>query len=209
VVLVGGPQAEAALGAFSAVGLEVRAVTGGADELRAVDRLGVRYTLVHVGPDDGEPMGTYERAHHRVALADVRSLAGRLRPRERPLVRCLAFGYQHGLPEDATWLVDVRFLDNPYWVEGLRPLDGRHPAVAAYVMGQPAAARLADGLESTLRWAIPLYRRDLVTVAFGCTGGRHRSVVMAIEMARRLRALEGFAVELVARDLGAVRWDPA
>jgi len=131
----------------------------------------------------------------------VAALAEKLRPRERPLVTCLAFAYKNGLPEDATWLVDVRFLDNPYWVPGLRPLTGRDRAVTEFVLSQPAADQLLDRLEATLRWAIPLYQRDELTIAFGCTGGRHRSVVVAEEMSRRLSRLDGIEVEFTARDL--------
>jgi len=201
VVLVGGPDARAAAPELKAAGIEVTVLGPDAPEqLRAADAQGVRYVLVHVGGDDQQPGGSYERAHHRVALEAVPSLAARLRPRERPLVTCLAFAYQNGLPDDATWLVDVRFLDNPYWVPELRHLTGTHPRVAGFVLGQPAARELLDRLESSLRWVLPLYQRDHLTVAFGCTGGRHRSVVLAAEMARRLGEVDGLDVEFVARD---------
>lgn len=157
--------------------------------------------LVHVGADDGVAEGSFARAHHRIALKDAADLAERLRPRERRLVRCLAFGYKQGVPQDATWVVDVRFLENPYWVLELRPLDGRDDAVRDYVLGQPAATELMDRLESVLRWAIPHYQRDHLTIAFGCTGGHHRSVVLAQEMARRLQTLENAEVVFEARDL--------
>jgi UPF0042 nucleotide-binding protein len=101
-------------------------------------------------------------------------------------------------------VIDVRLLDNPYWVEELRPLDGRDARVRDYVLGQPAARDLLDNLERTLRNAIPHYRergRSQLVVAFGCTGGRHRSVAMAREMANRLNNLEGADVEFTAREL--------
>ena len=202
VVYVGGPEAEAAAPELRAAGLEVRELDGDpASELRAADAGGVRYTLVHIGVDDGVPGGSFERAHHRVPLGQVPELAERLRPRGRPLVTCLAFAYKNGLPPDATWLVDVRFLDNPYWVPELRELSGRDAAVSDFVLRQPAAAELMDRLESALRWAIPLYQRDHLTVAFGCTGGRHRSVALAAEMARRLADIDSIDVEFVTRDL--------
>ncbi len=201
-LMLGGPGAEAAAAAFRSQGFTVQVLSArSAGELRQADAEGVRYTLVHVGPDSGEPGGSYARAHHRVAWDQVAALAARLRPRERPLVTCLAFGYKNGLPEDATWLVDVRFLENPYWREDLRPLTGRDQAVAKFVIGQPAARQLLDRFEEALRWALPLYQRDQLTVAFGCTGGRHRSVALAEEMARRLQGLPGFDVEFRARDL--------
>lgn len=134
-------------------------------------------------------------------LTQAPELAERLRPRPRPLVTCLAFGYKNGLPQEATWLVDVRFLDNPYWVPELREKPGTDAEVSDFVLRQPAAAELMDRLESALRWAIPLYTRDHLTVAFGCTGGRHRSVALAAEMARRLADVESVDVEFVTRDL--------
>lgn len=174
---------------------------GGAGQLRELDGRGVRYTLIHVGAADGEPGGTHERAHHRVGRSELEDLARSLRPRPRKLVTCLAFGYKHGMPPDPTWVVDVRFLDNPYWVEELRDLTGRDRPVADYVLGQGAAGELLERLEGTLRWALPRYQRDTLTVAFGCTGGRHRSVALAAEMARRIAAWDEFDVELVTRDL--------
>jgi len=200
--MLGGPGAAGAAPAFRANGFVVEVLSKrAAAELIEADAAGIRYTLVHVGPDDGEAEGSYARAHHRVSDGEVTALAEKLRSRERPLVTCLAFAYKNGLPKDATWLVDVRFLDNPYWVEELRPLTGRDQAVAEFVLSQPAAAQLLDRLEATLRWAIPLYQRDEITIAFGCTGGRHRSVVVAEEMARRLSRLDGIEVEFKARDL--------
>ena len=101
-------------------------------------------------------------------------------------------------------MIDVRLLENPYWVEELRPLDGRDQRVRDYVVKQPAAQELLGNLEMTLRAAIPHYRergRSHLVVAFGCTGGRHRSVAMAAEMASRLKSVDGIDVESVARDV--------
>lgn len=203
LVLVGGPGAQAALEHLAGLGVEARVVSG-AGELRELDRSGLRYTLVHVGPDDGEPGGTYARAHYRVGSEQVSELAPRLRTRERMLLTCLAFSYRNGMPPAADWVVDSRFLDNPYWVDELRPLDGIHPRVRAHVLEQPEAVELLDSLEALLRRLVPLYRargRTELTVAFGCTGGRHRSVVLARELAARLQGLEGTDVEFAARDL--------
>jgi UPF0042 nucleotide-binding protein len=120
------------------------------------------------------------------------------------LITCVAFGYKNGIPDGASWVVDVRLLENPYWVEELRPLDGRDQRVRDYVVKQPAAQELLGNLEKTLREAIPHYRergRSHLMVAFGCTGGRHRSVAMAREMAERLAGVDGIDVESVTRDL--------
>jgi len=172
--------------------------------LKDADAQGIKYVLVHVGSDDGKAGGSHDRAHHRVDIAQLRELAQQLKSRERMLITCLAFGYKRGIPDGAAWVVDVRLLDNPYWVDELRPLDGRDPRVREFVLKQPAASDLLDNLERTLRDALPHYRergRSRLIVAFGCTGGRHRSVAMAKEMASRLERMEGVDVEFTARDL--------
>ncbi len=179
-------------------------VDGGAELLNQADRRGIKYVLVHDGEDDRRPGGTFERAHHRIGAAQREELARRLRSRDRPLVTCLAFGYKNGAPADATLLVDARFLDNPYWVPELKEQSGHEQAVVDFVLKQPAAGRLLDDVERIVRDLAPLYaqkgRMNLV-VAFGCTGGRHRSVVLASELARRLRDADGIDVSFTTRDL--------
>lgn len=172
-------------------------------QLKDADAQNIRYVLVHVGTADGRAGGSHDRAHHRVDVAQLRELAQTLRSRDRLLVTCLSFGYKNGIPDGASWVIDVRLLDNPYWVEELRPLDGRDPRVRDYVVTQTAAQELLDNLDKTLRAAIPHYRergRSQLVVAFGCTGGRHRSVAMASEMASRLSHIDGVDVEFTARD---------
>ena len=221
LVIVGGttkPQLDEAVGVFIDTGFQlarwlspyddadaVLALTGdSAVVLKDADSRGIRYVLVHVGSDDGKRGGSHERAHHRVDIAQLRELAQQLKSRERMLITCLAFGYKRGIPDGAAWVVDVRLLDNPYWVDELRPLDGRDPRVRDFVMRQPAARDLLDNLERTLKDALPHYRergRSQLIVAFGCTGGRHRSVAMAKEMAGRLGGIEEIDVEFTPRDL--------
>ncbi len=221
LVIVGGttePELEEAVGVFLDTGFQlarwlspfddadgVLPLRGdGAVVLKDADARGIRYVLVHVGSDDGKAGGSHDRAHHRVDVAQLRELAQQLKSRERLLITCLAFGYKRGIPEGAAWVVDVRLLDNPYWVNELRPLDGRHPRVREFVLAQPAATELLDNLERTLKDALPHYRergRSQLIVAFGCTGGRHRSVAMAKEMAARLERLDGVDVEFTPRDL--------
>jgi hypothetical protein len=177
---------------------------GGAELLREADRRGIKYVLVHDGVDDGHDGGTYERAHHRIESDQREELADHLHGRDQPLVTCLAFGYKNGVPSEAALLIDARFLDNPYWVPDLRERTGRDPAVNAFVMGQPAAKRLLDDIERMVRELVPLYQekgRMHVVVAFGCTGGQHRSVVLASELAQRLGDDDGFDVDFVTRDL--------
>lgn len=173
--------------------------------LKDADAQNIRYVLVHVGAGDGRSGGSHDRAHHRVDIAQLRELAQQLRSRERLLITCLAFGYKNGIPDGASWVVDARLLENPYWVDELRPLDGHDPRVRDYVINQQAAQELLGNLEQTLRAAIPHYRergRSHLVVAFGCTGGRHRSVAMAEELAARLKTVDGIDVEFTARDLG-------
>jgi hypothetical protein len=221
LVIVGGttePELDEAVGVFIDTGFQlarwlspfddadgVLPLRGdGAVILKDADARGIKYVLVHVGSDDGKAGGSHDRAHHRVDVAQLRELAQQLKSRERMLITCLAFGYKRGIPEGAAWVVDVRLLDNPYWVDELRPLDGRHPRVREFVLAQPAATDLLDNLERTLKDALPHYRergRSQLVVAFGCTGGRHRSVAMAKEMAARLERLDGVDVEFTPRDL--------
>ncbi len=221
LVIVGGtsePELDEAVGVFIDTGFQlarwlspfddadgVLPLRGdGAVVLKDADEGGIKYVLVHVGSDDGKAGGSHDRAHHRVDVAQLRELAQQLKSRERMLITCLAFGYKRGIPEGAAWVVDVRLLDNPYWVDELRPLDGRHPRVREFVLAQPAAKDLLDNLERTLKDALPHYRergRSQLIVAFGCTGGRHRSVAMAKEMAARLERLDGVDVEFKPRDL--------
>ena len=176
----------------------------GAKLLHEADRQGIKYVLVHDGESDQHPGGTYERAHHRIEAAQRDALAHHLRSRERPLITCLAFGYKHGMPPEAAWVADVRFLDNPYWVPELEPLSGRDQPVVDYVMRQPAAGQLLDDVEKMVSDLLPLYQakgRMHLVVAFGCTGGRHRSVVLASELAQRLRDVDGIDVDFVTRDV--------
>jgi P-loop ATPase protein family len=224
LVVVGGKtpsEVETALGEFRAAGFTV--VRGGrvdptgiegdvafgleadrADALRDADARRLRYVLVHLGPDDGEAEGSYVRAHHRVGIEELPELARRLRGRARLELTCIAFGYKNGVPKDSSWVVDSRFLDNPYWVPELKPLDGRDERVREYVLRQPTAASLLEGLEKVLVPLLPEYRgrgHTQLTLAFGCTGGRHRSVVLAEEMARRLSSLPDVEVKVRAREL--------
>src|SRR5438477_10555594 len=177
---------------------------GGAELLREAYRRAINYVLVHDGEDHHHSGGTFERAHHRIEAAQRGELAQHLRGRERPLVTCLAFGYKNGAPADAALLVDARFLDNPYWVAELRDRTGRDPEVADFVLKQPSAVKLLDDLQRIVGDLLPHYHeqgRMHLVVAFGCTGGRHRSVVLAAEMARRLEKHDGIEVEFVTRDV--------
>lgn len=105
-------------------------------------------------------------------------------------VSVVSFGYKHGLPADADLVFDVRFLPNPFYVEDLRPLTGRDEPVAEYVLRHPATQEFLDHLGRFLTFALPWYEREgksYLTVALGCTGGRHRSVVLVERLGRMLQ----------------------
>ena len=117
----------------------------------------------------------------------------------------MSFAYSRGEPPDANLVFDMRFLRNPHWDEHLRPLSGLDEAVGAYIAGDAAYAEALSRIEALLVTLLPLYQADgkaLVRVAFGCTGGRHRSVHIAEHVAGRLRAA-GFSPRLDHRDLAA------
>ena len=116
-----------------------------------------------------------------------------------------SFGYKYGLPMDADTVMDVRFLPNPHWVDNLRPHTGQHPEVRDYVLGQPGAIEFLDSYHQLLDVVIDGYRREgkrYMTVAIGCTGGKHRSVAMAEALAARLQDGSTLTVRVLHRDLG-------
>jgi RNase adapter protein RapZ len=116
-----------------------------------------------------------------------------------------SFGYKYGLPMDADTVMDVRFLPNPHWVDELRRHTGQHPAVREYVLSQPGAAEFLDTYHRLLELVIDGYRREgkrYMTVAIGCTGGKHRSVAMAEALAGRLQGGDQLTVRVLHRDLG-------
>jgi UPF0042 nucleotide-binding protein len=116
----------------------------------------------------------------------------------------MSFGYKYGLPVDADLVVDCRFLPNPHWVEALRPRTGQHPEVRGYVLGQAGAGEFLERMEGLTRLLFEGYEREgkrYVLLAVGCTGGKHRSVAMTEELARRL-AGPGIDVQVQHRDLG-------
>src|SRR5882757_3954643 len=116
-----------------------------------------------------------------------------------------SFGYKYGLPMDADTVMDVRFLPNPHWVDELRPHTGQHPAVRDYVLGQPGAQEFLDTYHRLLDVVIDGYRREgkrYMTVAIGCTGGKHRSVAMAEALAGLLEGGDQLTVRVLHRDLG-------
>lgn len=122
-----------------------------------------------------------------------------------PTLGVMSFGFARGLPRNADLVFDMRFLKNPHWQPGLRELTGTDARVAAHIATDPAYAGALDQIEGLLLTLLPRYQAEgkaYVTVAFGCTGGRHRSVHVAERVAARLRA-EGFSPTVEHRDLAS------
>jgi UPF0042 nucleotide-binding protein len=115
----------------------------------------------------------------------------------------VSFGYKHGLPVDADVVIDCRLLPNPHWIPELRPLTGEDQAVRDYVVAQPGAAEFLDAASALLARYEQGYvgeGKHYATIAVGCTGGRHRSVAVSAELARRMRE-DGVEVQLTHRDV--------
>jgi RNase adapter protein RapZ len=124
--------------------------------------------------------------------------------RSAPRINVVSFGYKYGLPVDADLVADCRFLPNPRWVEELAPLTGQDEQVRDYVLGQPGASEFLDAYLRALQVTLKGYEREgkhYATLAIGCTGGKHRSVAIAEQIAARLAAA-GLSTQVVHRDLG-------
>jgi len=114
-----------------------------------------------------------------------------------------SFGFKHGVPLDVDNVFDCRFLPNPHWVEHLRPLTGLDPAVRRFVLDQPETGLFLDRVDELFRLLLPAYVKEgksYLSIAVGCTGGRHRSVVLAEELAGRI-ARNGFSPRVNHRDI--------
>jgi len=118
------------------------------------------------------------------------------------LVSCVSFGYRHGVPQDADLVFDVRFLPNPHFVPELRPYTGKHPRVAKYIRSFPQTQEFIARMSELLIYLLPHYvheGKSYLTIGFGCTGGRHRSVMIAEELRKRI-AKAGYNVKVTHRD---------
>ena len=123
-------------------------------------------------------------------------------PEKSILVSSVSFGFRHGVPEDADLVFDVRFLPNPHFVPEFRPLTGRHPKVAKYIRSFPQTKEFISRISDLLIYLLPHYiheGKSYLTIAFGCTGGQHRSVMIAEEVGKHLRRA-GYRVKVVHRD---------
>lgn len=137
----------------------------------------------------------------------IREFFGPENVQERLMIAVVSFGFKHGVPLDADVVFDVRFLVNPFWSPKLRDLNGTHPEVARYVLSDPLTEPLLEKLFDLIEFTIPQYIREgkaYLTIAIGCTGGKHRSVVIADELARFL-AGANYVVRVEHRDLYQAR----
>src|SRR5208283_2376774 len=110
---------------------------------------------------------------------------------DRMVISIVSFGYKYGSPVGMDVVLDVRFIPNPFFIPELRPLTGTDPRVREYVMAQPESQRFIEEVGRLLDFLIPLYQREgksYLTVGLGCTGGRHRSPVLARELMKRLES---------------------
>lgn len=133
----------------------------------------------------------------------IRSIFAPQDGEQGPMIRIMSFGYKYGLPLDADMIFDTRFLPNPYWVDELRTHDGREETVSRYVLETPEGEAFITELHRFLGFVLPHAAREgggQLTLAVGCTGGRHRSVAVAEKVASMLRK-EGFRVVEEHRDI--------
>ncbi len=173
---------------------------------RLTDGIGAERTLLAGLRDEADlVIDTSDRSVHELRRAIESAFTGssnEARPQLRATV--VSFGYKYGLPLDADLVVDVRFLPNPHWIPELRDLTGRDAEVRDYVLGQEGAKEFIDRYTEILKIIGAGYTREskrYLTLAVGCTGGKHRSVAMSQEFAERLTGL-GIQTTVVHRDLG-------
>ncbi len=173
---------------------------------RLIDGIGAERRLLAGLRDEADlVIDTSDRSVHQLRSAIESSFTGDdtdLRSELRATV--LSFGYKYGLPVDADLVVDVRFLPNPHWIPELRDLTGRDEPVRDYVLSQEGAGEFLDRYTDILRIIGAGYRRErkrYLTLAVGCTGGKHRSVAMSQELATRLTDM-GVQATVIHRDLG-------
>ena len=157
---------------------------------------------------------TRERADHVVdtsglSIGQLKDRLLAILPRETRAeqlrIDIVTFGFKYGIPLEADLVFDVRFLTNPYWEPDLKPLSGLEQPVRDYVLGQPAANRFLELVTELLELTAPAYRAEgkgQLRVALGCTGGYHRSIALAEELASRLGRLDGVHVSVFHRELG-------
>jgi UPF0042 nucleotide-binding protein len=150
-----------------------------------------------------EVIDTSDLTVHELRQAFLAIARGRSASRG-PMVTIVSFGFKHGLPADADLVFDVRFLPNPHFVPALRPRTGRDPAIVRYLDRFPETQEFLTRVSNLLTFLVPQYAREgksYVTIAIGCTGGRHRSVALAEAIRRELASLEHIRLRVRHRDV--------
>ena len=125
------------------------------------------------------------------------------RPESKLMINVTSFGYRHGVPADSDLVFDVRFLPNPNYIPKFKPLTGRHPGVARFIRSFPQTTEFIERISGLLVYLLPHYIREgksYLTIGFGCTGGHHRSVMIAAEIRKRLQKA-GYKVKETHRDI--------
>ncbi len=125
------------------------------------------------------------------------------RDQSKIMIYVTSFGFRHGVPPDSDLVFDVRFLPNPNYIPQFKKLSGRHPSVARYIRSFPQTVEFIDRISELLIYLLPHYieeGKSYLTIGFGCTGGQHRSVMMADEIRKRL-ARAGYKVKTTHRDI--------
>ena len=120
-------------------------------------------------------------------------------------VTILSFGFKYGIPSDSDIVMDVRFLPNPYYVDGLRAKTGNDKEIQDYVMQFPEAKEFIDKLDDMIKFLIPNYiaeGKNQLVISIGCTGGKHRSVTLANELYKRLGGADDYGLKIEHRDIG-------
>lgn len=180
---------------------------GGASEPAGAVLEGIRLERARLAPLRAQATRVLDTT--RLSVHDLRRrVISDFGPREgrdlRMRTRVMSFGFKYGVPVDADMTLDVRFIDNPYFNESLRPLSGLDEPVARFVLDKPEAREFLSHTMSLLEFALPRYEaegKSYLTVGVGCTGGRHRSVAMSVRMAEQLESRLGLKVDVHHRDI--------
>lgn len=135
---------------------------------------------------------------------EIFKLFGKKEEIDKIIIHLIAFGYKYGIPYEANYLFDARFLPNPYFVSDLKPLSGKDDAVRKYLLKDSITFEFLERISNFIKWIIPLHQREgrkFVTVGIGCTGGRHRSPAIVLMLYERLKDLKEVEIVLTFRDV--------
>jgi len=181
------------------------------DAVRSLREQGHSVRILFLEASTRELVRRYEatRRKHPMSDGNLRNqlvhLFGPENPGDALQVSVMSFGFKHGVPIDADMILDVRFLPNPHWDETLRPFSGLDQSVKEFVLGQHLSDEFLDRIDGLISLILPAYMqegRSYFTIGIGCTGGRHRSVAMVEEIAKRLTAV-GYHPRVSHRDINA------